>query len=256
MAEFVDTHCHIHFPDYELDPEEAITAAMKAKVTRIMCVGCTLTDSRLGIEMAEGHDGIWASIGLHPHEAKDYVNDGDLLQQFRNLANKPKVMAIGECGLDYYYTHSSKADQEKLLRFQLDMAVEFNKPLIFHVRAAFDDFWRIFDGYKGLRGVVHSFSATGKELEEVLKRGLYVGLNGIMTFTKDERQLDAAKVLPLDSMVLETDAPFLTPRPFRGTVCEPMHVVRTAEFLADLRGESIDDLARKTTENARKLFGI
>lgn len=258
--EFVDTHCHIHFPDYELEPEDVIGRARADGVKRLLCVGCTLKDSELAVEMAKRHDTVWASIGLHPHEAKDYVNDNHALQQFRELATKPKVVAIGECGLDYYYEHSTKEDQQKLLRFQLDVAIEHDLPLIFHVREAFDDFWQIYDeavreGH-ALRGVVHSFSAHKPELYRILERDLYVGLNGIMTFTKDRGQLSAAESVPLDRLLLETDAPFLTPVPYRGKICEPKHVRVTAEFLSELRGESLETLAAASTQNAIKLFGL
>lgn len=251
-----DTHCHIHFPDYELDPDEVRQAAAADSVMRLLCVGCTLADSELAVAYANGVEDVWATIGLHPHEGAVYVHDHKALRRFRELADAPKVVAIGETGLDFYYNNSPKADQEKLLRFQLDLAVERSLPLIFHVRDAFPDFWKIFDGYKGLRGVVHSFSATPKELDAALSRGLYVGLNGIMTFTKDGRQLDAAKQVPLNRLLLETDAPFLTPKPFRGKICEPKHVRVTAEFLAELRGESLENLADATTHNARELFNI
>ena len=260
MTELVDTHCHIHFPDYELDPEEVIINAQEDEITRLMCVGCTLPDSKLAVEMAQRHPNIWATIGLHPHEGSEYINDDTALQEFRELATKPKVVAIGETGLDYHYMHSSKADQEKLLRFQIDLALEHDLPLIFHVREAFDDFWRIFDEYTAegfkMRGVAHSFSAHSKELDQILARGLYVGLNGIMTFTKDQGQLEAAKKIPLDKLLLETDAPFLTPTPYRGTICEPKHVRTTAEFLSGLRGESLETLAQATTQNAINLFGL
>ncbi len=252
----VDTHCHIHFPDYPLDPEEVIASAAAVGVNRLIVVGCTLTDSKLGVEMANRHENIWSSIGLHPHEGAIYVNDDKALQQFRDLAIKPKVIAIGECGLDYHYMHSTKEDQQKLLRFQLDLAIEHNLPLIFHVRQAFSDFWSILDEYKGLRGVVHSFSSTRADLDEILARGFYVGLNGIMTFTKNSEQLGAVKDIPLEKIVLETDAPFLTPTPERGTICEPKHTVVIAEFLARLRNEELESFADQTTANARKLFGI
>ncbi len=259
-AQLVDTHCHIHFPDYPLDQNEVIAAATKVGVTKLLAVGCRLTDSQLAVELAAKHDNIWATIGLHPHEGALYVNDHLALQQFRELASSPKVVAIGETGLDYHYMHSSKSDQEKLLRFQLDLAVEHKLPLIFHVREAFEDFWRIFDEYRAehlnIKGVVHSFSAGPAELKQVLDRGLYVGLNGIMTFTKDKDQLEAAKQVPLDRMLLETDSPFLTPVPFRGKVCEPKYVCEISQFLSELRGETTEKLAQMTTKNATKLFGL
>ena len=254
--QFVDTHCHIQFADYPLDPDEVRQAAAADGVTRLLCVGCTLTDSQAAVAYAGHHNRVWASIGLHPHEAKEYVDDHHALQQFRDLAGKPKVVAIGETGLDYYYNHSPKEAQQQLLRFQLGLAVEHNLPLIFHIRDAFDDFWPIFDEYKDLRGVVHSFTAGQKELGQILQRGLYVGLNGIITFSKKPDQIEAAKSVPLDRLLLETDAPFLTPVPYRGTICEPKHVRVTAEFLSDLRRESLDQLAAATTQNAKELFNI
>ncbi|MEK7153281.1 MAG: TatD family hydrolase, partial [Patescibacteria group bacterium] len=178
------------------------------------------------------------------------------LQRFAKLVRQPKVVAIGECGLDYHYNHSLPADQEIVLRFQIELALEHGLALVFHVRDAFDDFWNIFDEYKGIQGVIHSFSAGRQELEKILDRGLYVGLNGIMTFTKVNEQLEAAKAVPLAKLLLETDAPFLTPAPRRGTICEPKHARVTAEFLSQLRGEPIEEIAARTTENAQTVFGL
>ena len=257
---YIDTHCHVHFADYDKDADIVLGNAAKNGVTKVLCVGCTLDDSKYGVEFAKDRDGVWATIGLHPHDGIKYADNQELLQQFRNLANKPKVVAIGETGLDYYYKNSPKASQEKLLRYQLDMAIEFDLPLIFHVRDAFEDFWRIFDNHnsasQGLRGVVHSFTGSEKDLDEILSRNLYVGLNGIMTFTKNKHQLDTAKKVPLEKLLLETDAPFLTPVPFRGKICEPGHVIVTAEFLSHLREERLEDLAAVTTKNAERLFRI
>jgi TatD DNase family protein len=254
--QFIDTHAHIHFPDYELDPEEALKEAAEDEVTKVLCVGCTLVDSKLAIEMAARHDNVWAAIGLHPHDGAEYVNNDVTLQEFRSLATKPKVVAVGETGLDYYYNNSPKEDQKKLLRFQLSLAQEHDLPLIFHVREAFSDFFAILDDFEGVRGVVHSFTGTMDEMDEILRRGLYIGLNGIMTFTKVDKQLEMARAIPLSKLLIETDAPFLTPKPFRGTICQPKHVRVTAEFLAVLRGESLEDLAAATTTNAQQLFNI
>lgn len=256
MTEFVDTHQHVHFPDYELDADEVIKAALGAGVTRMICVGCTLADSKLGVEMAARHKSIWASIGVHPHEAKFYVENEKSLQELRDLAVKPKVVAIGEIGLDYYYNHSEPEEQKALFRYQLELAQEHDLPVIFHVREAFDDFFAILSDFEGIRGVVHSFTADRAILDKCLQKGLYIGLNGIMTFTKDQKQLEAAKKAPLDRLLLETDAPFLTPVPFRGTICQPKYVVDTAEFLASLRNEPLEELAAATTQNALTLFRL
>jgi TatD DNase family protein len=266
--QLTDTHCHIHEAEgidevAEKWHKAGITKAApladearEAGVTRMICVGCTLRDSKLAVEFAAHQDGVWASIGIHPHEAQRYVGKQQDLDEFAALATKPKVVAVGEIGLDYFYTHSPKDAQIEMLRFQLDLAVKHNLPVIFHVREAFDDFWPIFDEYKGLRGVVHSFSAGEEELRQILGRGLYVGLNGIMTFTKHVKQLDAAKAVPLENLLLETDAPFLTPQPLRGTINTPRHVQEVAKFLANLRNERLADLTTATTENAQKLFGL
>jgi len=266
--QLTDTHCHIH--EAAGDDEVAarwhkagfftagplLAAARDAGVTRMLCVGCTLRDSKLAIDFAKAHDGVWVSIGIHPHETHKYAGNSAKLAEFAALAGLPKVVAVGECGLDYFYEHSGKADQQEVLHFQLELAQKHNLPLIFHVREAFEDFWPIFDQYKGLRGVVHSFTATRKELDEALSRGLYIGLNGIMTFTKQVKQLEAAKAVPLERLLLETDAPFLTPQPLRGKINEPRHVCLVAQFLAELRAEAPEVLARETTKNAQKLFGI
>ncbi len=268
----VDTHCHIHEAVYshELDsetrkryqkagqpsPDDMIVSAAAADVQRIVCVGTTLEDSEVAVGFAEDRKNVWASIGLHPHEAKGYVGNDKALKRFGVLAGKPKVVAVGECGLDYFYTHSLKVDQETILRFQIEVALQHGLPMVFHVREAFDDFWPIFDQYKGIRGVMHSFSSTKKDLEQILSRGLYVGLNGITTFTNRQQQIDAIKAVPLERMLLETDAPFLTPTPYRGNICEPKHIRVTAEFLSELRGDSLEAIAQYTTDNAESVFGL
>ena len=251
--EFIDTHCHIHAADFTLDAEETIRSANAQGVNRLICVGTDEADSALAVAFANMHDGVWASIGLHPHDAKLGT---EAFNALTSLAEKPKIVAVGECGLDYYYNHSAKEDQEKALRFQIELALTHKLPMIFHVRDAFDDFWPIFDSYEGVRGVIHSFTATSKELDEALERGLYIGLNGIMTFSKNEEQLVAAKAVPLERLLLETDAPFLTPVPLRGKVNEPKNVVLTAEFLSKLRGESLEQIALASTNNAKELFQL
>lgn len=269
--QFFDTHCHIHEVTTALDgdamvqnkwakagitdPRPLIDEASAAGVSRLMLVGCSMRDSELALELATERPRCWASIGIHPHEAKHHL-DAETQVAFARLAGDEKVKAIGECGLDYFYSHSTKEDQVSLLEFQLQLAQDHKLPLIFHVRDAFEDFWPILDNFRGLQGVIHSFSSHAQHLEQALSRGLYIGLNGIMTFTKDEAQLRAARAVPTDRLLLETDAPFLTPAPERGTICTPKHLVLTAEFLAGLRGESVQQLADATTHNACNLFGL
>lgn len=251
--QFVDSHCHIHSADYNPDKQEVLKRNKTAGVSKIICVGTDENDSKVATEFAASNEGVWASIGLHPHDAKLGQESFDALAV---LAGKPKVVAVGECGLDYFYNHSTKEDQEKALHFQMELALKHDLPMVFHVRDAFDDFWPIFDAHPGIRGVIHSFTAAQKELDEVISRGLYVGLNGIITFSKNQEQLDAAKAVPIKFLLIETDAPYLTPAPLRGTINEPKNVVLTAEFLSKLRGETLELIGKATSENAQQLFNL
>jgi len=252
-TELFDSHCHIHSKDYPINREQVLLRANQVGVASLICVGTDAEDSSLAVNFASNHDNCWASVGLHPHDSK-LANTQ--LTKIRVLASKPRVVAIGECGLDYHYQHSSKDEQERALREQIELGIEHDLAMVFHIREAFDDFWRIFDTYSGVRGVVHSFTGARNQLEEILNRNLYVGLNGIMSFTKDPHQLDMAKLVPIDSLVLETDAPFLTPVPFRGKVNEPRYVELVAQFLAELRSDSLSELKNSTTQNVKKLFQI
>ena len=251
--EFIDTHCHIHSADYPLNKDEVINSARAVGVKKLICVGTDEHDSARAVVFAQKNQNVWSSVGLHPHDAK---LGESAYRKLESLVNQPSVIAIGECGLDYYYNNSAKKDQAAALRFQIELAIKNNLPLIFHIRDAFEQFWPIFDSYKGIRGVVHSFTAGTKELDQALERGLYISLNGIMTFSKNDEQLKAARRIPLNRLILETDSPYLTPVPFRGKINEPKNVVLTAEFLADLRNEPLSDLAQSSTENAELLFGI
>lgn len=253
--QLIDTHCHLQFGKLNARLKEVLRDAKKAEVTKIICVGTTLADSRQATEIASEHNNVWTAAGVHPHDARSYVEDSDSKDTFIKILNTPRTVAVGEIGLDYYKDYCPRELQIKALRSQIEASLELELPYIFHVRDAFSDFWPIFDEYKIKRAVIHSFTAGTKTLNQILDREIYVGLNGIMTFTRDHAQLDAAKAVPLKSLMLETDAPFLTPKPHSG-ICEPKHVRTTAEFLAKLRGESLEQLADATSKNARELFGI
>lgn len=268
--ELVDTHCHIQSAGLETGerqtrelwkkgahaPDEMIAAAAAHGVTRLVCVGCDLEDSELAVSFVQSRENCWASIGIHPHEAQHYTADPTKLKTFAALAVQPKVVAVGECGFDFYYNHSPKADQATVLRFQIELALEHDLPMIFHVREAFDDFWPIFDSYSGIRGVLHSFTDSTDNLDIALARGLYIGVNGIATFAKDSAQHDMYRRIPLEKLLLETDAPFLTPKPYRGSINEPKLVGTIADYLAQFREEDRRVLADTTTANALTLFGI
>lgn len=263
-----DTHCHIHeavrrtTPVYDkwhakgpINPAAVLKAARDDGVQQIICVGTTLDDSQLATEFVQDDPQLYASIGIHPHEAGNA--GGATLAKLAALVHQPKVVAVGECGLDYFYNHSSQEDQLTVLKFQINLALEADLPLIFHVREAFDDFWPLFDSFEGkIRGVLHSFTDNQANLEKAVERGLYIGVNGIATFSKQSEKNVTYITIPQRLLLLETDAPFLTPTPYRGKICEPKHVLVTAEFLSQLRDESLSELAAATTKNARQLFGV
>jgi TatD DNase family protein len=235
----------------------------------------------MAVGLAQNQQNCWASVGIHPHEATQHLKDPQVLEQFTQLLQKSerinlsharvklghshknvkgptfhKIVAVGEIGLDYYYNYSPKADQIKILEFQLDLAQKHDLPCIFHVREAFDDFWPVFDRFKGIRGVLHSFTDNQANLDKALTRGLYIGVNGIATFAREPEKRVMYVTIPQQRLLLETDAPFLTPAPYRSIICQPKHVRVTAEFLAGLRDENLEQLAKVTTQNACDLFSI
>lgn len=282
---FVDTHCHIHEAEYPLPLADVLKRAAEAGVGKMMLVGTSEQSSEDAIRLAAQHDRLFATVGVHPHDTKDgYRNiaamiradgivpaqDGfapgligtsapdqaraaDVLTQEDTHRH---VVAVGEIGLDYFYNHSPRDVQIAALEFQIQIALDNDLPVIFHVREAFADFWPIFDNFHGIRGVLHSFTDTQANLDQAFARGLYVGVNGISTFTKDPVQQKMYRNIPLGRMLLETDAPFLTPVPHRGTINEPAFVSEVARFHAGLRGISSDDVATATTANARALFNL
>lgn len=254
----IDTHCHIHETGYPLDSEAVYQRALDAGVKKMICVGTDETSSRQAVEFAATHEYAWASVGLHPHEAKKGEGALDrlaaLIKAETAKRRSSKVVAVGECGLDYHYTNSPKEDQIKMLHGQLEIAQHHDLPVIFHVRDAFGDFWPVLAAYGNLRGVLHSFTSTREDLDKAAGRGLYIGVNGISTFTKAEAQKTMFRNIPLHKLLIETDAPFLTPVPKRGTVNEPAYVMSVAKHLASLYNTSPEDIARKTAHNAANLF--
>ena len=248
---FVDTHCHIHESDYPLLAEEVLARAKEASVSLLICVGTSEASSQDALNFAEKNPGVYASVGVHPHDTKDGYD------KIRTLAHSSKVViAVGEIGLDYFYTNSPKELQIRALKDQIKIALYCNLPIIFHVREAFDDFWPIFDSFKGIRGVLHSFTDSKDNLQKAIERGLFIGVNGISTFTKDETQKAVFDSIPIGRLLLETDAPFLTPTPLRGKVNEPAFVKNIADYHAKRRGISVKEIADTTTTNAHALFAL
>ena len=256
----VDTHCHIHESSYPLDITDVLKRAQLADVGTMLCVGTSEQSSREAVELSAQYPHLYASVGVHPHDTKDGWQDIEkLLRENFNVGKNEKngrVVAIGEVGLDYYYTHSPREVQIEALEAHLQLATNYNLPVIFHVREAFHDFWPILDNFQGIRGVLHSFTDTQQNLQEGLRRELFVGVNGISTFTKDTQQQELFATIPIQKLVLETDAPFLTPVPFRGKVNEPAFVRNVAEHHAFIRKMTFEELSAATTTNAQALFAF
>lgn len=260
--QLIDTHCHLHSQEFfTAEQAEAMLAeAIEAGVNKIIGVSTSLEDSKLAINFAHKHpENYWASIGIHPHEASK-LSEKEIdtqLVELEKMASDEKVIAVGECGFDFYYNDRSSdlKKQKQLLIGQLEIAKTHKLPVSFHVRSAFEDFWPIYEKFK-VKGVLHSFTDAPQHLKQALRYGLYIGVNGIATFTNNESQKRMFSQIPLENMLLETDAPFLTPIPKRGTINTPKNVIYVTNFMAELRGEDATTIATATTANARRLFGI
>ncbi|MFZ1458636.1 MAG: TatD family hydrolase [Candidatus Saccharimonadales bacterium] len=266
---FTDTHCHIHEEDYP-EAEGAYQRAMEAGVTRLLVVGTDLKSSREAMQFASTHANAWAVVGVHPHEtAREGAQLGELRGMIEGRSETRvtshearqgegsvtgRIVGIGEIGLDYYYTHSPREVQIQALEEQLQLARDYDLPVSFHVREAFDDFWPILDNFPGVRGVLHSFTDSPKTLEVALSRNLYIGVNGIATFARDKQ--DLYRAIPTDKMLLETDAPYLTPVPHRGKVNEPALLEHVAGHIANLQSINLQELSRATEASATHLFTL
>lgn len=248
----VDTHCHLHDSQfYPNGNEVAYQQTIDAGVVAV-CVATDERSSAEAVDFCANHPLTWPVVGVHPHEAiHGWAGIGQLLIDYRE-----SIIGIGEIGLDYHYNHSPKVVQYEALEAQIQLALDNDLPISFHVRDAFDDFWPIFDNFTGVRGVLHSFTDTAENAEKGFMRGLFVGLNGISTFTKDPEQAKFFTTVPLEHVVLETDAPYLTPKPFRGKMNIPAYVGSVAEFHAHARGMSLQALSSATTANAEVLYGV
>ncbi len=277
----IDTHCHVSFEAYKDDAEEVVKRALAAGV-QMVTIGTRIETSVAAVKFAEAHEGVWATIGLHPGHvhAQEYVDKNEVpadqvgaghaaevfdAEAYRKLLAHPKVVAIGECGLDYYHAPKDAADdawkteQQAVCRAQLKLASEAGKPVVIHCRDAHQDQARLIRdeiaaGGLARRGVIHCFTGTAEEAAMYRELGFMVAFGGIITFGKSVA--DAAAQVPLDQIVLETDAPYLAPAPYRGKRNEPAYVTEVARKLATLKGTTVEEISRVTTENAKRLFQI
>ncbi len=263
----IDTHCHLDMSQFDADRAEVLERAKAAGVRHIVTVGSGLESSKAAVEMARSDDFsddfIYAAVGVHPHDAKDF--DDNAFETLLALARDKKTVAIGETGLDYHYMHSPKEVQIEAFRMHMDIAKETGLPLIVHSREAAEDTLRVLREYgQGgrehgggpLRGVLHCFSGDMEMAGELVAMGFHISFAGPVTFRKSSALAGVAAWVPDDRLLIETDAPYLAPEPFRGKRNEPAYIRSTAEKIAELRGITIGDVARITSLNASRLFGM
>jgi TatD DNase family protein len=254
----IDTHCHLDFKDFDLNRDEVISRAVKAGVGRIICVGSSIDGSRRAVELANKYEMVYATVGVHPHEARRV--DGSVIAELKKLAGNKKVVAVGEVGLDYYRNLSSREDQVAAFKKFIRLAQDTALPLIFHTRDADEELLVVLreEAPQNVRGVVHCFSGNESFLRRCLDMGLYVSFTCKLTLKKADELRKIAALVPIEKLLLETDAPFLLPAPLKNKKIpnEPANLVYLAEEWSKILGLSKDDIARITTHNANKLFSL
>ncbi len=265
MVRLVDTHCHLDFNRFDADRDQVIKRAEAAWVVRIIVPAVDVPSNRRVVELAEHCPSVYAAVGIHPNDVPAAAHAEEVLQDIRELAQSRRVVAIGEIGLDYYWKKTPPEAQHEWLRSQLDLAAALKLPVILHNRETTEDLIAILREWTAQRlpaelddrrGVFHSFSATKRDAEQVLDLGFYLGFTGPVTYKKADEMRAVAVAVPLDRILVETDAPFLAPHPHRGDRNEPAFIRHTAAKIAELRGMDIEAMAEQTTLNADKLFHL
>lgn len=248
---FTDTHCHL-YKEYYDDLDIILKQAESNNVNRYIVAGCNQQSNEEVIKLINNYSNIYGTLGIHPEDVENY-NEKDLYFIEKNLSNK-KILAIGEIGLDYYYTKENKEEQIKLFERQLAIAEKYNKPVVIHSREATQDTIDTLKKYK-VNGVIHSFSGSLEVAKIYIKMGFLIGVNGVITF-KNSKVKDVIKELGLENIILETDSPYLTPHPYRGTQNSPKYILNIAEFIADLYSVDLEKLAKITNYNISRIFDI
>ena len=256
MITFVDSHCHVGEPEYDAD-REAVLARARAEGVGAMIVvaaGGTLETNRRAVETAARERDCYAVVGVHPHDAR--LADDEVLEAIRAFARRPRVVGIGETGLDFHYDHSTRERQTSVFHRFCELARECSLPLVVHSRAAIEQTLDVLREEGVEHGVMHCFSYGADAVRRFLDLGLHVSFSGILTFRNAADVREAARVVPLDRLLVETDSPYLAPEPRRGGRNEPARVADVARGLAAALGKSLDEIAERTTENARRLFAF
>lgn len=251
----IDTHAHLDSDDFRGEINALLQRAAGAGIDTIVTVGTDIKSSYAAVELAGKYSSLFASAGCHPHEADRVVCD-TVASEIRSLAQNPRVVAVGECGLDYFKNFSGFENQRGLFRLHIRLANELGKPLIIHCRDAYRDCIEILreESAGTVKGVAHCFSGSAEEAKLFLDLGLYISIAGPVTYPKADRLREVVKTIPLDRLLVETDAPYLAPQARRGKRNEPSYVRETAEKVAEVRGLSLTALAEATSANARALF--
>ena len=256
IPKLIDSHAHLDNSRFNDDLDEVILAAHNAGVRHILTIGCDLNSSIINADLASRYEPLYAAVGFHPHDAA--ALDQESLDQIQGLLQQPKVVAVGEIGLDYYRNRSPHDVQQRAFRQQIQLAAESGKPIIVHDRDAHDDVVRILteENAGAIGGVLHCFSGDEEMARKCLDLGFYLSFTGAITYPKNEAVRAMLRQLPLDRILLETDCPYLSPQPFRGKRNEPAYLVFTAQTLAEIKGLTLADIARITSRNCHDLFGI
>jgi TatD DNase family protein len=252
----IDSHCHLHDKEFAHDIEEVLERARKAHISHFITIGCDIETSTAAKSLSEHYEQIYFSAGFHPHEAK-HLND-ESLAELKLLAHNKKCLAIGECGLDYYYEHSDPKAQKKAFICQIELAHELNLPLIIHLRDAFSDCIEILKAHKKpeQKTLIHCFSGTLEEAKIFEALGAYLSIPGIITFKKPGALLEVVQEVALDRLLIETDCPWLAPHPFRGKRNEPAYIKYTLEKIAEARKEDINFVSNALYSNTLKFFNL
>ena len=256
MSELFDTHAHLHFPDFAADLGDVLARARRAGVRRMLTIGTDVESTRAAVALAEREPDIWASAGIHPHDAARA--DEAAFEELERLALSPRVVAIGEIGLDFFRDLSPRDVQARVFRRQLDLARRLGKPVLIHCREAHAETLAILGEERvgAVGGIMHCFSGDVPIAGRCLDLGLLVSLAGPVTYPNARKLPEVARFVPGDRLVIETDCPYLPPQPYRGQRNEPAHLAITAAHVAGLRGEPVEQLAERLSDNARALLRI